>query len=121
MADVLLWVGVAVLGGLGAVARFLVDPTISVVSLRYPEHTLIVNVSGSAVLGLLAGAAVGGHAYLLLGTALVGSYTTFSTWIYESERLAAHGHGALAALNLALSVGAGFGAVELGHALASAL
>jgi CrcB protein len=121
MSSLALWVGVGALGGLGAVARFLVDPLISIADWHYPEHTLIVNVTGSGVLGLLAGAAVGGDAYLLTGTALIGSYTTFSTWIYESERLAAHGRRLLAAVNVVASIALGLGAVELGHALGAAL
>jgi CrcB protein len=116
-----LWLGVCAAGGVGALARFLVDPLISVASLRYPEHTLIVNVSGAAALGVVAGAGVHGDAYLLLGTALIGSYTTFSTWVYETERLSAKGHRSLAALNVALSVALGLGSVELGHAVGAAL
>ena len=50
---------------------------------------------------MLHGAGVTGDALLLAGTALLGSFTTFSTWMVQSERLAAEGDGALALANVA--------------------
>jgi CrcB protein len=121
MSGVLLWVGVGVLGGLAALARVLVD---EVVAARITEHlpvgTLAVNLSGSLVLGVLAGVGVAGDAYLLTGTAVLGSYTTFSTWMLESRTLAGEGRDGLlaAAVNIALSLVAGVGAVAVGRAIA---
>ena len=43
------------------------------------------------MLGLFAGLALHGDALLLAGTALLGSYTTFSTWMFETHRLAEDG------------------------------
>ena len=54
-----------------------------------------------SLLGLLHGAGVTGDALLLSGTALLGSFTTFSTWMVQSERLAAEGDGGLALVNVA--------------------
>jgi len=116
MSFVLLWGGVGVLGGLGAIARFLLDGLVSANSRsRFPLGTLLVNLSGSVVLGLLVGVALKGDAYLLAGTAVIGSYTTFSTWMFESHRLAEDGRGLLLAANVVLSLALGVGAAELGR------
>ena len=114
-----LWLGVGALGGVGAVARVLADARISArAASRFPLGTLVVNLSGSLALGLIAGAALGRDGYLLAGTALVGSYTTFSTWMLESQRLAEDGRAAIALANVIVSVALGLAAVELGHLLA---
>lgn len=115
----LVWVGVALLGGAGAVARFALD---SAVSSRagdaFPWGTLAVNVSGAFLLGVLTGPlGLTGDALLLAGTGLLGSYTTFSTWMLESHRLGEDGAAARLWLNLALSVAAGLAAAALGRAL----
>jgi CrcB protein len=116
MSFLLLWGGVGVLGGLGAIARFLLDGLVSTnTSSRFPLGTLLVNLSGSVVLGFLVGEALSGDAYLLAGTAVIGSYTTFSTWMFESHRLAEDGRRALLAMNVALSLLAGVGAAALGR------
>ena len=79
-------------GGLGAVARFVLDGTVSAArSWRYPVGTTVINLSGSFLLGLLAGLVAGllpGPASLVLGTGFLGGYTTFSTAAYETVRLA---------------------------------
>ena len=53
----------------------------------FPWGTFAVNISGAALLGGVAGAAVTGNALILAGTATLGSYTTLSTWMLESHRL----------------------------------
>ncbi|HEX7609575.1 MAG TPA: fluoride efflux transporter CrcB [Solirubrobacteraceae bacterium] len=118
MGFLALWLGVGVLGGAGALTRFMLDATVSARSSgRFPVGTLAVNLSGAAVLGLLVGLALHGDAYLLAGTAVIGSYTTFSTWMFESHRLAEDGWSWLAALNVLLSLVLGLGAAELGRVL----
>lgn len=118
MSFVALWLGVGVLGGLGAIARFLLDALVSTNSgSRFPLGTLLVNLSGALVLGVLVGVALSGDAYLLAGTAVIGSYTTFSTWMLESHRLAEDGRRWLLAANVALSLAAGIGAAALGRLL----
>ena len=86
---VAVWAGVVVIGGVGAVLRFLVDRTVSGrVARSFPFGTLVVNLSGALLLGFLSGLALSPHVALLAGTAFVGSYTTFSTWMLETQRLA---------------------------------
>jgi CrcB protein len=74
-----------------------------------------VNISGAFVLGLLAGAALHGDALLLAGTAVLGSYTTISTWMLETHRLAEEGDLMLAVVSIVASLAAGVGAAELGR------
>ena len=106
----------ALLGGVGAIGRFLLDALLSSgTGARFPLGTLLVNLSGSVMLGLLVGIALHGNAYLLAGTALIGSYTTFSTWMFESHRLAEDGRSWLLATNVALSLLLGVAAVALGR------
>ncbi|HSZ06266.1 MAG TPA: fluoride efflux transporter CrcB [Solirubrobacteraceae bacterium] len=116
MSFVLLWLAVGVLGGLGAIARFLLDALVSAnTGARFPLGTLLVNASGAFALGVLVGVALQGDAYLLAGTAVIGSYTTFSTWMLESHRLAEDGRRRLLAANVALSLVLGVGAAALGR------
>jgi CrcB protein len=114
---VALWAAVGLLGGVGAVARFLLDGAVSSAGGgRFPLGTLAVNLTGSVVLGALVGAAVKGDAYLLAGTAAVGSYTTFSTWMFESHRAAEDGEPWVAFANILLSLALGLAAAKLGRA-----
>ena len=116
--SVLTWAGVALLGGAGAVARFVVD---GVVAGRFdrdlPVGTLAVNVSGAFLLGLVAGLALTGDGLLLVGTATLGSYTTFSTWMLETQRLVEEGESRDALINIALSLAAGIAAAALGRVI----
>ena len=116
------WVGVAVVGGIGALARF--GLTLFVTDRLHPhlpEGTLIVNVSGAFLLGLLAGAAVEGDARLVLGAGLLGSYTTFSTWMVETQRIEEAGRRRIAVTNIILSIVLGLAAAALGHAIGTQL
>jgi CrcB protein len=116
------WFGVALLGGVGALARFLGDARVAgLVGRTFPFGTLAINVSGSLALGVLAGAAVEGNDYVLVGTATIGSYTTFSTWMYETQRLVEDGELVNAAMNVAVSVTLGLAAAALGRAIGEAL
>ncbi|HYB23488.1 MAG TPA: fluoride efflux transporter CrcB [Solirubrobacteraceae bacterium] len=118
MSFIWLWLGVGVLGGLGAIARFLLDALVSTnAGGGFPLGTLLVNLTGAFVLGLLAGLALGEDAYLLSGTAVIGSYTTFSTWMLESHRLAEDRRRRLLGANVVLSLALGVGAAALGRAL----
>ena len=119
MSVLALWLGVGAIGGLASNARFAVHGLFpSEAEAGFPLGTLAVNVSGSFALGLLVGAGVAGDGYLLAGTAAIGSYTTFSTWILDTERLTRDGALSAAALNVALSLGLGVAAAELGRLLA---
>jgi CrcB protein len=118
----LVWIGVAALGGAGAVARFALDGAVAQrFDGEFPLGTFVVNVSGSLALGLLTGLGVGGSALLLGGTAALGSFTTFSTWMLETERLGEDGEPQLMWLNVALSLVAGFAAATCGWLIGRAL
>jgi CrcB protein len=113
---------VAVCAGLAAVTRFLVDGLLqSQRDTEFPLGTLAVNLSGCFLLGLLSGVDPNTKETLILGTATIGSYTTFSTWMLESHRPAEDGEGGLALGNLAIGLAAGLAAVALGRALGGAL
>jgi CrcB protein len=116
--SVWVWVGVALLSGLAAIGRFLL---VALVSSRFggafPLGTFAVNMTGALLLGLLAGLAVEGDALVLLGAATLGSYTTFSTWMLETQRLTENGQLPVAAINILLSLVVGVGAVALGRAI----
>ena len=119
MSVVELWLAVGLIGGFASVVRYLVHGAFAPdAAAGFPVGTLVVNITGSFVLGLLVGAGVHGDAYLLAGTAAIGSYTTFSTWMLDSERLAGDRRIPWAAVNLALSTGLGIAAVLLGRLLA---
>jgi CrcB protein len=112
------WLAVAGAGGLGALGRFLLDSAIGARAGRdFPYGTFAINISGALILGVLAGLAIEGDLLVILGTATIGSYTTFSTWMFETHRLAEDGELARGAINIALSLLAGFGAALLGHAI----
>jgi len=115
------WVGVAALGGVGALARFALDGAVSQRAAGLPYGTFAVNVSGSLLLGLVTGLALHGDALLLAGTAALGSYTTFSTWMLETHELGAEGRRAAMVANVLVSIAVGFGAVALGRAIGTAL
>jgi CrcB protein len=110
------WVAVALLGGLMALARFGLDALLSDHPAQpFPLGILAVNLLGTVVVGAIAGAALGGEVRTILAGGVTGSFTTFSTWMLDSERLADSGRADLARLNLALSLISGFAAVALGH------
>jgi fluoride exporter len=116
------WIGVAILGSLGSLARFLLDGAVSSrSSSSFPLGTLAVNASGALVLGLLTGMALSGEALLLVGSAAIGSYTTFSTWMLETHRLGEDGQLLAGALNVLASVVVGVAAAALGRSIGVAL
>src|SRR5699024_3958568 len=78
---------VALAGGAGAEARFVVDGFIARRSVL-PLGTLLFNVTGSFLLGLAVGLFDGAAAASVVGTGLLGGYTTFSTASVESVSLA---------------------------------
>lgn len=114
--------GVGLLGGAGAVARFLLDGAVAGrVGRGFPWGTLAVNLTGAFALGMLVGAAVGGDALRLAATGLLGAFTTFSTWALESHRLAEHSRLRLSAANLLVSLALGIAAAWLGRELGALL
>lgn len=108
---------VGLFGGVGALLRLLVGRL--VVARTGGEllalGTFAVNVSGAFALGLLTGLAPNREVTLVVGTGLLGGYTTFSTWMFESQRLAREGAGRAAAVNVVASLVAGLVAIWLGR------
>ena len=116
------WVAVVVIGGAGSVLRFYVDGMVtSAIGRDFPYGTLAVNLSGAVLLGLITGLAVGSTAALLAGTAAVGSYTTFSTWMLETQRLTEERQHRKAVLNIVVSLVLGVLAAELGRLIGAHL
>jgi fluoride exporter len=117
---------VALGAAVGAPLRYLTDRTVqgrhdSV----FPWGTLAVNVAGSFILGLLAAGltvhGVSGGAMKVLGVGFCGALTTYSTFGYETVRLAEDGAWFYATANVGASVVAGLGAAFCGVAVATAL
>lgn len=125
----LLYLLIAAGGALGSVARFWLN---GVVSTRFgetfPWGTLLVNVSGSFVIGFFATLTgpdgrvfVSGHGRQFFMTGVCGGYTTFSSFSLQTLNLADDGEWAQAGGNIALSVVSCLGAVWLGHVAAAAI
>jgi CrcB protein len=117
--------GLMVAGALGSVARVVVDAIVaSRLGRSFPVGTLVINVSGSALLGVLTGLVL--HrgwpdaSATILGTGFCGGYTTFSTHAVDTVELARAGDHGAAVRNVAANVVLGTGAAALGLAAATA-
>ena len=118
---------VAIFGAAGAVSRYWVDGRISDLTHgQFPWGTFVINVVGAFALGLLV--ALTTERLLLsrnwrvaLGIRLPGSFTTFSTYAYESVKLAEDGAIGLALVNSVGMVALGLLAAALGLALGRTL
>jgi CrcB protein len=113
---------VGCVGGLGAIPRLVIDAGVSRrVAREFPYGTLVVNLSGAFLLGLLVGLAPNASAYRIAGTGLIGAFTTFSTWSLEGHRLVEDGElrGGLAnfAVSLILGVALAWAGRRLGVTL----
>lgn len=120
------WLLVIVGAAVGAPLRYLTDRAVqSRHDTVFPWGTFAVNMAGCLVLGLLTGAVTAGaassHLQLLVGTGFCGALTTYSTFSYETLRLAEDGARFYAAANAVASVAVGLGAAFAGIALAEAL
>jgi fluoride exporter len=132
----LAWLAFLIAAAIGAPARYLIDGLVTSRKLRrngetdrthgeFPWGTFVVNVSGSFVLGTITGLglyhALGGTAQTVLGTGGMGAYTTFSTFTFESVRLAEEGALDQALRNVAASVVVCLAAASAGLALTALL
>lgn len=116
------WIAVGLLGGVAAAARFALDHEISIRNRgEFPLGILAVNLLGALAIGVVAGSTLDGETATIVTGGVIGSFTTFSTWVLDSHRLAAAGRAELAWLNIGLSVVAGFAAVALGQWLGGLL
>lgn len=109
----------ATAGAIGAVCRFVLDGYVRHhLRTTFPWATVLINVSGSLLLGVLAGLVMSRHAspnlQLILGTGFCGGYTTFSTASFESVRLAQQRRYRIACLNVLGTAGLSLGAAALG-------
>jgi CrcB protein len=120
--NALLWAGVLGIGGLGAVTRFMVDRAVSRRTRdSFPFGTLVVNISGAVLLGFLSGLVLSHEVAMLAGTAFLGAYTTFSTWMLETQRLTEERQIWPAAANIVVSVVLGLAAAAAGQWVAGLL
>lgn len=121
------WLLVLAGGAVGAPLRYLADRAVQARhDSVFPWGTFAVNAVGSLTLGILtgvlggaaaSGAAAAGSLQALLGTGLCGALTTYSTFSYETLRLAERGWRFLAVANVLASLLVGLGAVFLGVSL----
>ena len=111
-----LWLAVGAIGGVGSVARM--AGTLAIGRGTLPVGTLAINIIGAFVLGVLSGAGVTGDGLLLAGTALLGSFTTFSTWMHEVLGLHDRGRRRQAGWLITVALAGGLAAAALGRALA---
>lgn len=122
----ILLLGVAAGGMLGAPSRYVLDQWVSGrTNGFFPWGTFLINATGAFLLGLISGLALyDGLGHLpatVLGTGFCGAYTTFSTFSYETIRLLEEGAVGAAVRNLAGSLVLGLAAAAAGLALAAAL
>lgn len=120
--SMLVWLILLPIGGVGAVARFQVDRVVTArAGGSFPAGTLVVNISGATILGILAGVALPPAEALLAGTGLVGAYTTFSTWMLETVRLAEENQLRRAVVNVVVSIVLGVVAAACGQLIGEQL
>lgn len=100
-------------GAIGALLRHYVSEVVEVE--EYPLGTFTVNVLGSFLLASLSFAAVGGQLGLLLGTGLAGSFTTFSSFSYETVRLWETGERLRASVHATSTLVGAMVAIGLAH------
>ncbi|MEX0620861.1 MAG: fluoride efflux transporter CrcB [Solirubrobacterales bacterium] len=113
--SVTILIGTMILGGFGAVFRFVLDGAVSTRKPSdFPFGTLAVNLLGALILGFLVGSDVSGDVTRLLAVGLLGGFTTFSTLMFETQRLAEDGLIRVAAANVGVSMMLGVLAIWIG-------
>ena len=112
----LLWAGLLLAGGVGSVLRVVIDRAVmSRAAGRVPSGTLAVNLTGAVVLGGLGGLAPDRNIAFLVGTGVIGAYTTFSTWMLETQRLTEEHQYRIAIVNVVASIVCGLAAAAGGQ------
>jgi CrcB protein len=120
------WILIAVGGGLGAMARHLLNSGIHRLAIgsTFPTGIFLVNVIGSAAIGILAGLLASdrvmlshdARTFLIVG--VLGGFTTFSSFSLDTLTLIRSGHMGLATWNVAGQVGLSLAATAIGFRLA---
>jgi CrcB protein len=107
---------VAAGAAVGAPLRYLTDRAVQTRhESDFPFGTLLVNVVACLVLGFVTGlSGLSTTGLALVGTGFCGALSTYSTYSFETVRLAEDGEWASAALNVLVSIAAGLGAASLG-------
>jgi len=115
-----------VAGSIGALLRYEVELAVRRRTVTdFPRGTLIINVSGSFALGALVGLAahhgIPATVVVVVGTGLLGAYTTYSTFTFDTVSLASRGRWGAAAINLGVSMTLGLSAGAIGLVVGHAL
>lgn len=109
-------------GAVGTLLRFSVDSAVMRAFGRpFPLGTMAVNLSAALLLGLLVGLTTSGRTQTVVGTGLLGGYSTFSTWMLETRQLYADRGTAWVAANLLISVLGGVLGIVVGRAIGRGL
>jgi CrcB protein len=118
----MIWIAVALGGALGSIARHVVNVLFAhVLERAVPYATAAVNVLGSAIIGVLAGLIAAGRLHFstelrtFIFVGVLGGFTTFSSYMFDSFTLAHGGEHAVAAWNIGIQTAAGFLAVWAGY------
>ena len=116
------WIAFLVAAAIGACARYLLDGVMHArIGSAFPWGTSVVNISGSFVLGVITGLALyhglSVDSRLVLGAGFCGAYTTFSTFSFETVRLAEGGLTGAAIRNVAVNIAGGLLAAGVGLAI----
>jgi fluoride exporter len=116
--------GLTVAGAVGSVLRYAVDQLVQRRGRSdFPSGILVVNISGSLLLGAVIGSSlhhgVSPYWVTVAGTGLIGAYTTFSTFSFDTYALLERGRWRPALANVVVSLAAGLGAAALGLVLGS--
>lgn len=122
----MIYLAVAAGGALGAVSRYIVmSRTGALLGTGFPFGTLVVNVAGSFLLGVVVASAAAsgptGSVFAFLGVGVLGGFTTFSTFALDVAYLARRRAGRAAALYVAVSVAVSIAAFAAGLYLARVL
>lgn len=116
------YLAVGAAGSIGAVLRVVINECFGNLNLRFPSSTLFINVTGSLFLGWflthIAGRDVSQTTRVAIAAGFVGAYTTFSTFMYDTNQLASQGEEWKAMVNLVGSIVLGILAVRMGIYLA---
>lgn len=122
MTGALVWAGVAAAGGMAALGRLHLTVALArLAGSRLPWGTLAANALATAGAGAVAALDPGRVPHALVALGLLGSLSTFSTWMLEAHRMAARGRVGAAALNLLVMAAAGAAAAAAGYGVAAAV
>jgi CrcB protein len=123
----MLILGIALAGAAGALSRWgLGQLALRFGATSFPYGTLSANLLGCFILGVVMGASeraawMSGELRTIIAVGFIGALTTFSTWEYETTRLARRGDPLLAAVNFAVNVFFGYLVIWAGGRLAATL